>query len=771
MSFLPEDASRARIREAEAARRNRLEIVQALSTGQVSRRELFKWGIFTAGGALACINGLSPYAPSVYAATLPTGIPRSPLFGAKPFTQPFRRLNLQTPLPLTPRLENGETVLDFPSGGELPARRLSYHTEFTQSKGEMYTNPWNDYGPQEGRPPGEYFAHQRWNEFLPEVAYIMSLAPVESNISFHDNFPEQEENKVWGFGEGRTGKSTMPPPLIKMRYGEPAIVRSYNMLPLNPRENGGFGSNSQATHNHNGHNGSGSDGASNAHHYPGQFYDYHWTTCLARADMTNTSAMNSKASGPDGKGGLWNVAGDYRELQGSMWFHDHRFFYTAENVYKGHLGALNYYSGPDRGNEAIDDGVNLRLPSGTELDWGNIDFDVNLIVSDAALDQDGQYQFDIFNTIGFIADQVLVNFTYKPFFEVLPRKYRFRILAASMSRFWKFALVNSMGKAVPMTVIATDGNFLPAPVTVTSLDWQSVGERFDVIVDFSAFPITSRLRLVNMLEHEDGNRAKEQLSLADTLARKSNDPAIGDVMQFRVVGQVESVDAPGKIHKAGDIDRSVIPPKLTDVIPIEQPVRERVIEFKGADGELDKLTGECFPDCGAKERFGYTLKINGESNHFLNANRISMLIPRPGEVEHWTIINGGGGWDHPMHLHFEEGRTISRGSKALTALERNSRKDVWRLGVNGKLKIQVRFGEFGGAYVTHCHNTVHEDWAMVMRYDILTDQKNDKVSQTHRSVIPTPSPSPNGVTYVTPEILPEGNPFARSFRPFPSGRI
>ena len=46
-----------------------------------------------------------------------------------------------------------------------------------------------------------------------------------------------------------------------------------------------------------------------------------------------------------------------------MWSHDHHFFYTAENVYKGHLGALNYYSGPDRGNEAIGDGVNLRLPA------------------------------------------------------------------------------------------------------------------------------------------------------------------------------------------------------------------------------------------------------------------------------------------------------------------------------------------------------------------------------------------------------------------------
>ena len=31
-------------------RRNRLEIVKALSDGQVTRRDLIKWGLFTAGG-------------------------------------------------------------------------------------------------------------------------------------------------------------------------------------------------------------------------------------------------------------------------------------------------------------------------------------------------------------------------------------------------------------------------------------------------------------------------------------------------------------------------------------------------------------------------------------------------------------------------------------------------------------------------------------------------------------------------------------------------
>ena len=56
-----------------------------------------------------------------------------------------------------------------------------------------------------------------------------------------------------------------------------------------------------------------------------------------------------------------------------MWAHDHRFFFTAENVYKGMLMMVNYYSGPDRGNDKITDGVNLKLPSGSLLDWGNID--------------------------------------------------------------------------------------------------------------------------------------------------------------------------------------------------------------------------------------------------------------------------------------------------------------------------------------------------------------------------------------------------------------
>lgn len=72
--FLPGNASKARLREAENARRNRAEIVKALSQGKVTRRDLIKWGLITTAGTLAPISGLSPFARSVYADTnIPTG--------------------------------------------------------------------------------------------------------------------------------------------------------------------------------------------------------------------------------------------------------------------------------------------------------------------------------------------------------------------------------------------------------------------------------------------------------------------------------------------------------------------------------------------------------------------------------------------------------------------------------------------------------------------------------------------------------------------------
>src|SRR5712664_1665143 len=133
--FLNEkNASKARVREAENARRNRAEIVKALSHGQVSRRDLIRMGLMSAAGTFVLTNGLSPFAKSAYA-SIPTGAPRSPLLGVQAFSQPMPRFDV------LPR--NAVSSLN-------PAPTAQANT--TQQP--MPAALGGGQGPIEGRPPG-----------------------------------------------------------------------------------------------------------------------------------------------------------------------------------------------------------------------------------------------------------------------------------------------------------------------------------------------------------------------------------------------------------------------------------------------------------------------------------------------------------------------------------------------------------------------------------------------------------------------------------------
>ena len=110
------------------------------------------------------------------------------------------------------------------------------------------------------------------------------------------------------------------------------------------------------------------------------------------------------------------------------------------------------------------------------------------------------------NTDGFLGDIPLVNMAYALSLNVLRRKYRFRILNACMSRFWKFALAGPNGQAVPFKFIANDGNFVVNPIPLTSLTQQGTAERYDIVVDFSTFPIGSSIKLVNTVTMRDDGR-------------------------------------------------------------------------------------------------------------------------------------------------------------------------------------------------------------------------------------------------------------------------
>ena len=325
---------------------------------------------------------------------------------------------------------------------------------------------------------------------------------------------------MWCYGTGKRTRATCRPFLIKGRYGEPICTRIYNNTPVDRTQNGGFGRNETQLHFHNAHNGAESDGATGAHHFPGTFYDYRGAPRWRVATQINTNGTDAKAAGPDNSTGIVKVPGDWREIQGTMWAHDHRFFFTAENVYKGNLGMVNYYSGRDRGHETITAGTNLRLPSGTTTPVGQHRFRRQpRHLRWRHRPAQGQYFFDIFTTDGFLGDMPLVNFAYAPYFEVLPRKYRFRILNACMSRFLKLALSWNGVAQCRSSSSPTTATLSSIPITLTELDEQGIAERYDIVVDFSQFAVGQQLYLVNQLAmRDDGRGPKEALSLGQALA-------------------------------------------------------------------------------------------------------------------------------------------------------------------------------------------------------------------------------------------------------------
>jgi len=723
--------SRARLKEAENARKNRAEIVKALSWGQVTRRDLIKWGLITAGGLLLPMNGLSPFAQSAFADEgIPTGAPPSPLFGVQPFTQPMPRFDVLTRNP-EPGFLN-------------PAPTAQANTT------QQLLNPAlpgvrpGDTGPIEGRPPGPIWAHQDFNLLPPRIAVQVTQEGAKTNtiynpgvppnlnsginpatpipLKFHPAWPTQDPLKVWTFN------GTIPPKLLIGRYGEAILFRHHNRLPFDQTQNGGFGLHTITTHEHNGHHGAENDGFTGAYFYPGQFYDYHYPIVLAGLKTINTTATDPKAGSPNDAGGIDKVPGDWHETMSTHWFHDHMFSFTSQNVYKGNAGMFNLYSALDRGNEEINDGVNLRLPSGRAKSFGNLDYDVNLMLADKAFDRDGQLFFDIFQDDGFLGDVMTVNLAYNPFFEVERRKYRFRILNGAVARFFKIALSDGS----PMIQIANDGNLLPRPVVLTQLDEQGIAERYDIVIDFSRYSIGQKVWMVNLAEHNDGRKPDKDLSIAEALSGNSDDPCVGRFLEFRIVRNPAQPDI-------SQVPAVLIPNPDLSGIPV---VREREFEFgRGANQTSNDPITSFEGPWGIKTDDGDMLAAN--------FGRVS-AAPRFGTREIWHLKNGGGGWDHPIHIHFEECQTLARdGSASKVKAAERGRKDVWRLRPGGEVTITLQFRDFAGMFMEHCHNTTHEDFAMLLRWEI-----DDKGAPFVRP-LPTPIPTPQGVRFQAPdEILP-----------------
>lgn len=764
---------------------------------------------------------------------IPTNGPPSPLFGAEPFTQkmmrfeefgtkrlkfrpyredwrrPCRRSWWQewfdgqpeaehrkcekfATLPLPPDTESG------PDGQALDDFLARYIYPLpTKPANVEDENPWRDViegylgreldsPPAEGRPPGQGWSHQRWEEFKPRVYFKTAQTGARVNgglrdkrqdhryrrgefgprglyynttgrpgfegttkgvaVRFHPHMPIQEPNALWTFD------GTFPPKLLKVRYGESVLMRHYNALPIDVSANRGFGLHTISTHEHNGHSPAESDGYTNAFFFPGQYYDYRWPIALAGHDSINMDASDPRAGAPDGRGGIRQVPGDWRETMSTHWFHDHMLDFTAQNVYKGNAAMMNYYSALDRGNEALDDGVNLRLPSGTARDWGNRDYDVNLMLAEKAWDREGQLWFNPFNQMGFIGDVMTVNWLYKPYLDVRARRYRLRILNASVSRYFKVALIDEQGRSVPFHMVANDGNIMEHSVYFENGELPTLGiaERYDIVVDFSRFKQGDKLYLVNLLQHKNGQATDRVIPTEEILNGVyrpqrvdtdgdghpdrwiDGDPVVGKFMELRV-------------RKYRGRDMSMDPADYVagkkKMIPLNRPSEEELANALHRTFEFERQATDEAP---------WVIETDGGKGFNMDPRRLSAAPEKnSGGLEVWRIINSGT-WSHPVHIHFEEGIILRRNGEEPPEWEKWARKDLYRLGPQpdsgDMVEIALRFREFAGTYMEHCHNTQHEDHAMLLRWDI------EHPGQV--KLMPAPIPSWDGVSYVDTVALP-----------------
>jgi FtsP/CotA-like multicopper oxidase with cupredoxin domain len=490
------------------------------------------------------------------------------------------------------------------------------------------------------------YSHQRCDEFQPKKFYQLDVQ--NTNWSFHRELPPAPLF---------TYNGTFPGPMIQARYGEPIVIRINNIL--DPKSKG-FGMPDTATHLHNMHSGSESDG------YPEDFVP-------RTSDPVNQPHYRDQhyamvAAGCDQIPGT----GDPREHLGTMWYHDHRIDHTAENVYRGLCGFFNAFDDLDTGDET----TGLRLPSG--------EFDIMLGFLDPQFDSAGKVFFDVFDTDGHLGDKIAVNGKIQPFLDVQRRKYRFRLLDMGPSRYYTFFLSKGLPTAgqrswIPTTLIANDGNLLPGPLAVDSLP-MAPAERMDIIVDFSQYNDGDEIYLVNRMQQTSGRGPEYKLM----------NPGV-PVLKFTVRGSTPATD------------------------PSRVPAVLRQVPYPTA-AEL----------AGAVHRSWEFARSNGAwtvNGLFFDATVARATIKRappgqPATIEIWTIKNGGGGWSHPIHMHFEEFQILSRNGAPPPMSERG-RKDVVNICPDEEVKVFFRFRDFTGKYVMHCHNVVHEDHAMMIRFDLV----------------------------------------------------
>ena len=220
----------------------------------------------------------------------------------------------------------------------------------------------------------------------------------------------------------------------------------------------------------------------------------------------------------------------------------------------------------------------------------------------------------------FFGDVAVVNAKIWPYVDVEPRRYRFRIVNGSQSRFYRLQIVNEKsGRGLRFTQIGTHGGLLRDPVPLTAL-LIAPGERADLIADFAghetaSFIVTNNARA----PYPMGGRA-----------------GLSQLLKIRVNRALQGTD---DTTPAPDLE-------LPALSRLPAPSVTRVQHLSET---LDPLTGA-------------PINLNVEDAPYLDDQTELPAVttkPASGAVEDWLFVNTTAD-THPIHLHLVTFEVIDR---------------------------------------------------------------------------------------------------------------
>jgi FtsP/CotA-like multicopper oxidase with cupredoxin domain len=673
---------------------------------KLTRRDVLKMSV--AAGAATAVGG-SIFAPrKARAGVWNTGMPTSPLI-LNPFTDPLPVPMASRPTPVEWDPMNHDSLggrphTIVPSDLELPAP-ITYEIPIQVGEKNFTTSQ--------------------------VLAIDADGQPTQSFDSAGNVYAAGEARAlpasvIYGFN------GAFPGARINAEYGKPVLIRFKNELDndhgLDVQD---FGSPERhfLTHLHNGHTAPESDG--NPHY---QEHGY------GPGEYSDNLYLNYPPENDD------------REKQSFLWFHDHQHSHTGANVYKGMVGLFPIY---DPKMDSGDEMTGYRLPGvRTDNDDGSFDveYDIPLAFYDLSLEDGVTPHKDFHNPVeqvhpewwgkqffqhipdkGFIGDIFTVNCTPYPVLEVKRRKYRIRMLGASISRIYNLSLMSStqgpiaakdLGhkgtelqgqyrlvdgqQCMDMLQIASEGGLLPVPIPRKNIEiWPA--KRREFVVDFTKYndgtPTTKGdvLYLVNTCRMTVGLKPDE-----------FNDPDYVVPMMKIVIGD----DA---------VDNSLVPTALRALKPMPFGQWKSLLQNR----RVIELVHGGAP--AAEPEFEWQIKYGKMNNGSLSMGPAkpfdmqNLFTVKRGTYEVWEVKTAGG-WSHPMHIHQDEHQVVMRNGKFRADYVNTdprhaddaSREDVIALGGEGSESVIIckEFRTTWGKYVAHCHQLAHEDHAMMFAWTI-----------------------------------------------------